>query len=255
MRKEVFVMNIREMDSKELYMYYASIMKELEHFDTPTVTNALATYPADTENCLGLYEPHKTAWYTDERMRCLYPELGPRCGFAVTCVYGVPGMQFSRLSFGDILEAIEESPKPVILAMKFDAPEEYRRKNAMIGDNMLTCFKQLGVTGVVGDGPARDYRGMQPLNVQCMFTGLTAGHGFMPIEAVNIPVSLCSMDLAPGEVIHMDENGAVKFSAKYLPDVLERCKRISENDAKRQAQIRTCVNAEETANAMKGIYK
>lgn len=243
------------MNTNELYAFYASIMKELENFDTPTVTNALATYPADMENCLGLYEPHKTAWYTDERIRCLYPELGARCGFAVTCVYGVPGIQFNRLAFGDILSAIENSPKPVVLAMKLNAPEELRRKNAMIGDNMMTCFKQMGVTGVIGDGPARDYRGMQPLEIQCMFTGLTAGHGFMPIEAVNIPVSLCSMDVAPGEVIHMDENGAVKFPAKFLPDVLERCKRITDKDKKRQENIQKCRDAAETANAMKGVYK
>lgn len=235
--------------------YYASLMKELEHYDTPTVTNAVATYPADTENCLGLYEPHKTSWYTDERMRCLYPEMEPRCGFAVTCTYGIPGTAFDRLAFRDILEAIEESPKPVILAIKSDVPEEYRRKNALIGDNMLTCFKQLGVTGVLGDGPARDYREMQKFDIQCMFTGLTAGHGFMPIESVNTPVSLCSMDVAPGEVIHMDVNGAVKFPAKYLPEVLERCERIARKDAARQASIRACSSAQDTANAMKSIYK
>lgn len=243
------------MDKKEKNAFYGSVMKELEGFDTPTVTNAVATYPADTENCLGLYEPHKTAWYTDERMRCLYPEHGARCGFAVTCVYGVPEMLFSRLGFGDILTAVEESMQPVILAMKLNAPKEYRRKNALIGDNMLTCFRQAGVVGVLGDGPARDLRGMQPLGVQCLFTGLTAGHGFLPVEAVNVPVSLCSMDVAPGEVIHMDENGAVKFPAKYLPEVLERCKRIAAKDAEKQENIRKCTNAAEVANAMKGLYQ
>ncbi len=243
------------MDLKEKNAFYASIMKELESFDTPTVTNAVATYPADTENCLGLYEPHKTSWYTDERMRCLYPELGARCGFAVTCVYGMPEMPYGRLALGDILAALEESPKPAILAMKLNAPEEYRRKNALIGDNMMTCFRQMGAIGVLGDGPARDYKGMQSLGVQCMFTGLTAGHGFLSVEAVNVPVSLCSMDVMPGDVIHMDENGAVKFPAKYLPEVLERCKRIAAKDAKRQEGIRKCANAADTANAMKGLYR
>ena len=93
------------MDQKLLDLY-RSIMKELEQYDTPTVTNAVATYPADPD-CLALYEPHRTAWYTDERMKCIYPEMGARCGFAVTCVYGIPGMNFSRLGFGDILAAIE----------------------------------------------------------------------------------------------------------------------------------------------------
>lgn len=232
----------------------AQVMKELEQFDTPTVTNAIATYPADTETCLGLYEPYHTNWFTDERMRCLYPALGPRCGFAVTCVYGMPGAGFDRLSFEDILKAIEASPKPVVLCMKQNMPETYRRKNAMIGGNMATCFRQINVAGVIGDGPARDDREMEPLGLQCLFTGLAAGHGPMSVEAVNVPVSLCSMDVSPGEVIHMDENGAVKFPSMYLPDVLERCKRIADKDRRRQEEIRKRTDAHEIACAMQYIY-
>ena len=48
---------------------------------------------------------------------------------------------------------------------------------------------------------------------------------------------VCSMDTAPGEVIHMDQNGAVKFPAEYLPEVLERVKRIAAFDEKRQCAI------------------
>lgn len=234
---------------------YIAIMRELEKYDTPTVTNAIATYPADTENCLGLYEPHSMNWFTDERIRCLYPSFGPRCGYAVTCVYGVPGMNFSRLGFVDILKAIDKVSGPVILAMKLNAPPHLRRKNALIGGNMMTAFRQLGVVGVVGDGPARDIEEMRPLGVQCLFTGLTAGHGYLPVEAVNVPVSLCSMDAAPGEVIHMDQNGAVKFPAEYLPEVLERVKRIAACDEKRQNAIQKTTDPQEIADIMKGIYK
>ena len=234
---------------------YIRCMKELEKFDTPTVTNAVATYPASPD-CLALYEPHKTNWYTDERIRALYPQIGPRCGFAVTCVYGIPGMGFdTKLGFRDILAAIAESPKPVILAMKQNMPEEYRRKNAMIGGNMMTAFHQLGVVGVVADGPARDLDEMAPMEVPCAFTGVTAGHGFMPVEAVNVPVSLCSMDVAPQDVIHMDRNGCVKFPAKYLPQVLEKVKRIAGKDAEKQRRMKQSTDPEEIARLMKGLYE
>jgi len=231
------------------------LLHELEKYDTPTVTNAVATYPGDTKNCLGLYEPNGTNWFTDERIRCFYPAIGPRCGFAVTCVYGVPGSGFNRLQFADILKAIHKVQGPVILAMKLNAPEEYRRKNALIGGNMMTAFRQLGVVGVVGDGPMRDLEEMRPLDVQCLFTGLTAGHGVLPIEAVNVPVSLCSMDVAPLEVIHMDINGAVKFPADRLSDVLERVRRIAAYDENRQERMRRSTDPSEIAEIMKGIYR
>ena len=84
------------------------IMKELEAFDTPSITNAIATYPSMNE-CLGLYDPQKVNWYTDNRLRCLYPELGPRCGYAVTAVYGMLDPAFGRLEFKDILVEIAEA--------------------------------------------------------------------------------------------------------------------------------------------------
>jgi 4-hydroxy-4-methyl-2-oxoglutarate aldolase len=38
--------------------------------------------------------------------------------------------------------------------------------------------------------------------------------------SVQVPVSIGGMDVAPGEIIHMDENGAVKFPADKLEPVL-----------------------------------
>ncbi len=75
-----------------------SALTELRQFDTPTITNVVATYPG-TETCLSLYSPWAVNWYTDQSIRCLYPELGPLAGYAVTCVYGLPG---SRLLEPDL---------------------------------------------------------------------------------------------------------------------------------------------------------
>lgn len=54
-----------------------------------------------------------------------------------------------------------------------------------------------------------------------MLTGVYPGHGPMGVKAVNTPVSICGMDAAPGEIIHMDENGAVKIPRIYLREVPE----------------------------------
>lgn len=232
-----------------------NIMKELEAFDTPTITNAVATYSADVENCLGLYDPQETDWYTDNQLRCLYPELGPKCGYAVTAVYGMVDPAFNRLGFGDILQAISESQGPVILLLKANFTEKMQNRNALIGGNMMTAFKQLGVIGVLGDAPARDVDEMRPMKVQCMFPGSVAGHGTASVHAVNVPVTVSGMSVAPGEVVHMDENGAVKFPAKYLEQVLERAKRLRTRDEERQAAMSQTTDPVRLARIMKGLYK
>ncbi|MEY8339032.1 hypothetical protein AALB16_13605 [Lachnospiraceae bacterium 62-35] len=229
-------------------------MKELEEFDTPTITNVVAAYPAN-ELCLGLYNPQEIDWYTDNRLRCLYPELGPRCGYAVTAVYGMTDPAFTNLEFQDILEGIVEAGGPVILVLKENFSEKMKNRNAMIGGNMMTAFKQLGVIGAISDAPARDADEMRPMKVQCLFHGLTAGHGTMSIQAVNTPVNVCGMEVGPMEIIHMDENGAVKFPRKYLKEVLERAKKMRDYDEAKQQAMRKLTDPAAIAEVMKGLYK
>ena len=231
-----------------------AVIKALEGFDTPTITNAVATYP-DSSDCLGLYDPLEIDWYTDDRLRCLYPELGAKCGFAVTVVYGMPNAAYRRLEFKDLLIGISETSGPVILVMKENFSDKMKDRNAIIGGNMMTAFAQLGVVGVIGDAPARDIEEMRPLGVQCLFPGLSAGHGSMAIQAVNTSVTVSGMAVAPMEVIHMDANGAVKFPRKYLQDVLIRAKRIQEYDAARQKAMRQLSDPAEIADAMRGLYQ
>ena len=235
-----------------------AIMKELEQFDTPTITNAVATYPG-RKDCLGLYDPQEIAWYTDNTLSCLYPELGSRCGFAATCVYGMYDPAFTRLAFRDILQGIDDISQgqaPVILVMKNQFCDAMKNRNAIIGGNMMTAFRQLHVVGVIGDAPARDVDEMRPLGVQCLFRGLCAGHGTMSIQAVNVPVEVSGMLVEPEtEVIHMDASGSVKFPRRYLKQVLEYAKSITKMDNARQAAMAKLTNPLEIAQAMTACYE
>lgn len=211
-------------------------------------------YPEDTEHCLGLYHPWEGHWYTDQTLKCMYPELGRTVGYAVTVTYGLPDQSFGRLGFGDLCSAIEASPKPAVLVIKQNLPEQYRQKNGLCGGNMMTAFKSLGVVGVISDGPSRDIDEVRPLKIQYMLTGVCAGHGNFAIQEINTPVEVCGMLAAPGDIIHMDENGAVKFPAGYLSQVSELCKKISDYEADKQRRMAECHDAKTIAKIMSGIY-
>lgn len=229
------------------------IMKQLEEIDTPTVTNVVATYPGNP-NCLGLYSPWEDNWYTDQNLKAMFPELGARCGYAVTCVYGLPAESGDK-TLKDVLEAFDNSPKPVILTIKQDFPEKIRDKVGLCGGNMTTAFKAMGCVGVISDGPSRDLDEVRALNVQYMLTGVTAGHGPMAVKEVNIPVSICGMDVIPGEIIHMDKNGAVKFPQNKLREVLDCCRRFLEDESEKQSCMAASTDPFDIARYMKGDYK
>jgi regulator of RNase E activity RraA len=72
---------------------------------------------------------------------------------------------------------------------------------------------------------------------------VTAGHGEMAIQAVNVPVSIGGMDVAPGEIIHMDENGAVKFPADKIEAVVKNAKATLDKEAEQVKRFRTAKTA------------
>ncbi|MEG2621669.1 MAG: RraA family protein [Clostridia bacterium] len=205
-------------------------VERLKAFDTASITNVVASYPGDAAGCLGLYNPWRVNWYTDERIHCVFPELGPRVGYAVTVRYGMPDSNYHRLDFGDVLRAIDRSPKPVIVVMEQALPEAIRHKNGLSGGNMTTAMKRVGCVGVVTDGPSRDMQEIREMDFQYLLTGICAGHGDFQIDAVNVPVSVCGMDVAPGELIHMDENGACKFPADKARQVLELVEKLCDKE-------------------------
>ena len=227
------------------------ILKELERYDTPSITNVVATYPSD-ELCLGLYNPWTVNWYTDQTIKCMYPELGARVGYAVTCIYGLPDPSFNRLSFMDVADALDTSPKPTILALEQKFPPQVAGKVGLAGGNMTTTMKTLGCVGCLSNGPSRDIDEIRPMKFQYLLTGVTPGHGDQAVHAVNVPVSICGMDVAPGEIIHMDENGAVKFPANRMADVLENVQKLIEHEGTLQERIKKATSAAEIRRAHRG---
>ena len=220
------------------------MLQALGDFDTPSITNVVATYPANPL-CLGLYNPWTENWYTDQTIRCMYPELGRTVGYAVTCVYGLPDPGFKRLSFMDVIDALDASPKPTILVMEQKFPPQLAGKAGLAGGNMATAMKSVGCLGMISNGPSRDLDEIRPMKFQYLLSGLTPGHGEMAVHAVNVPVSVGGMDVSPGEIVHMDENGAVKFPAAKLEAVLTNVRALQTEENNFQSRLRQVTTAAE----------
>jgi len=213
------------------------MLDKLRSFSTPSLTNVIATYP-DNPHCLGLYEPWKQNWYTDQSVRCLFPELGATIGYAVTVVFSLPNPNYKRWRIIDLLEVLARAKKPSILVIKQDFPPEILSKVGLCGGQITAAIKACGATGIATDGPTRDIDEIRPLGLQFLTSGITPGHGEMAISAVNVPVSVAGMDVSPGELIHMDENGAVKFPAGSLADVCDNIDAfVSAEDARAEAVL------------------
>lgn len=227
------------------------LFEALRKVDTPSITNVVATYPTNPL-CLGLYNPWSENWYTDQSIRCMYPELGPVAGHAVTCVYSVPDANYNRLTFMDVIEALDASPKPTILVLQQKYPPALAAKVGLAGEIMVTAMQAIGCVGLISNGPSRDIDAIRQLKFQYLLSGASAGHGAMAVQAVNVSVTVGGMDVSPGEIVHMDENGACKFPADKLAAVLTNVKALLEEEAVRLKALRQATNASEVRAAFSG---
>jgi 4-hydroxy-4-methyl-2-oxoglutarate aldolase len=228
------------------------LLAALREIDTPTITNVVATYPTNPL-CLGLYNPWTENWYTDTSIRCIYPDMGPVIGYAVTCVYGMPDPNYpNRLTYQDVIEALDASPKPTILVIQQKWPPEIMLKAGLAGEIMTTSAQAVGCIGLLSNGPSRDVDAIRRNKFQMLLGGVTAGHGAMGVMAVQVPVAVGSMDVAPGEMVHMDENGAVKFPADKLGAVLTNARALLDKEATQLAALRSAKTAADVRAASSG---
>ena len=220
------------------------LLEEIRQFDTPSVTNVVATYPSHPL-CLGLYNPLSENWYTDHSLRCMYPELGALAGYAVTAVYGPEEPSFKRLTGPDVFDAIGESPQPSVFCFQQKFPPELAGKIGLSGGNMTTAMKALGCVGAISNGPSRDIDEIRPMKFQYLLSGITPGHGAQDVYAINVPVHIAGMDVVPGDIVHMDENGACKFPADKLEQVVENLYKLRDEEEERMGRLAKATSAAE----------
>jgi regulator of RNase E activity RraA len=115
----------------------------------------------------------------------------------------------------------------------------------LAGGNMTAAMLAVGCVGVFSNGPSRDIDEIRPMKFQYLLSGVTAGHGAMAVHAVNVPVSVAGMDVCPGEIVHMDENGACKFPAARLEAVLANVKALQKEEETRITALRKARSASE----------
>src|SRR6185312_11755455 len=87
--------------------------------------------------------------FTPVDIRCLFPELGRMCGYAVTAqVETVTQMEpFTIDTFLQLYKAVERAPKPAVVVLQEIGG--YRDYAAHCGEVMATFFTRLGAVGLV----------------------------------------------------------------------------------------------------------
>ena len=190
------------------------LLERLRAIDTPTISNAIELFKLRdrTEGFMGF------------DVRCLFPQLGTMLGYAVTATCdNRPGPVAGRQAYFRWLEAIRDSPKPVVCVFQDVSPK--RELSCYMGEVMATCAKQLGAVGLVTDGGVRDLPEVEALGFHYFAAGAVASHGNFVITDVGIPVTVAGVLVRPGDLIHGDLNGVLVIpdeAVEGLPEAVQQ---------------------------------
>jgi len=191
------------------------LIEFLKTIDTPTVANAIEV----------LNVCSRAEGFPSLELRCLFPELGVMCGYAVTAhVETVTSANpKSESAFLDLFEAVERSPKPVVVVMQEIGGD--RDRAAHCGEVMSTIFGSLGAVGLISDCAVRDLSAVRRLRFHYFARGAVSSHANFRIVRSNVPCEVLGMTVHPGDLLHGDENGVINVpigKRKALSDAIQQ---------------------------------
>jgi regulator of RNase E activity RraA len=181
------------------HISYTTAVEYLTTIDTPTLSNAIEL----------LATRSRGEGFTPACIRCMFPELGRMCGYAVTAhVETLPqSAPCDGEKFIELYRTVQCSLKPAIIV--FQETGARPDMSAHCGEIMATIFKQLGAIGLLTDSCVRDIAEVRALGFHCFARGSVASHGHFRIVRVGDPVQILGLVVQPGDILHGDENGAL----------------------------------------------
>lgn len=191
-----------------------SLIEYLKTIDTPTISNAIEQ----------LHLRPRSEGFTPLQVRCLFPDFGPMCGYAVTAQVETmtEGNPREERGYVELFEAVEKSPNPAVVAFQeVGGSPDYA---VHCGEVMATFFTRLGGVGLVTDAAVRDIAEVRALGFHYFARGAAASHANFRIVRVGVPITVIGLVIRPQDILHGDLNGLIQIpaeAAEGLPAAIE----------------------------------
>lgn len=214
----------------------------LRKISSPSVANAIETFNV---------RPRHQGFMSSE-IRCLFPELGPLVGHAVTALIRaepqpLQGHRASTFAWWDYVLSI---PAPrVIVVHDLDDP---RGQGAQWGEVQANIHRALGVAGAVTDGSVRDLDEVRALGFQFAAAHVSVSHAWVHMVDFGLPVKVGGLWVKPGDLLHADQHGVVVIP----PDLAEKIPAaVAKVEADERKIIECCQSRDFTAERLKELYQ
>jgi 4-hydroxy-4-methyl-2-oxoglutarate aldolase len=204
-------------------------LDELRAIDSPTIANAIEEFKVRP----------RVNGYAGATLRCLIPGLGTMLGYAVTCKGDSTTEGKQRREHTELYRAINAlQPLPAVVVIGDDGDPGRIDLSCHAGEMMATTMKRVGAVGLVTDGGLRDIKEVTDLGAFHYFgRGLVVAHGQPCIYDVGATVTICGMEVRPGDLLHGDENGITIVPAQTAAEVVAKALEVRGREQGRLQEI------------------
>jgi regulator of RNase E activity RraA len=193
-------------------------LNALRRITSPTVANSIETFDLRPRN----------QGFFDASLRCLFPEMSPMVGYAVTATIrastprppGAPGL-------ADMVRQMREVPRPhVVVIQDLDRPPV----GSYWGEVNGSTYKALGVVGVLTDGGVRDLDEVREMGFHFFASCVLVSHAYVHLVEVGKPVDVGGLTVRPGDLIHADKHGALLVPHTIARDIPRAAAELEERE-------------------------
>ena len=197
------------------------LLTALARYDSPTLANAIETLDVQSRD-LG---------FADNRIKCMFPELGRMVGYAATATIvarGAPAADWAGAGNNALYEHVREVPAPRVVVVKdLDDPPAH---GSLWGEVHATIFGALGCLGCVTDGSVRDLDEARGMGFRFFARGPSVSHAYVRVETVGEPIEVGGLEVAPGDLIHADQHGVLKIPHEIAAELPAAADRVIETE-------------------------
>ena len=197
------------------------LLNLLRSVDTPTVCNAIEVaqgqrgFNAFTRGTMLINEPAGVVvgYASTAKIAAVSPPSEP-----------ADVIRARRMAY---YKQMAEAPKPSVCVIE---DEDYPNAiGAFWGEVNTTIHKGFGMGGTLTNGVMRDLGDMAP-DYPVVAGSIGPSHGFVHVTALNVPVNIFGLTVAPGDLVHADRHGAVVVPANVIDQLAEAIKKMQDTE-------------------------
>jgi regulator of RNase E activity RraA len=213
-------------------------LEELRRWPTCAISNGIELFNI---------RPRNEGFMLPE-IKCVFPELGPMIGYAVTAVVTADSSEGRRIQPPDWWEQIGKVPEPrVVVIHDIDDPVV----GSFWGEVNANIYKALGCVGAVTDGSVRDLDEVKELAFHFFSSCISVSHAYVHLVEIGIPVKVGSLAVKPGDLIMGDKHGVISIPLEIARDVPKAAHLVEDWE---RPIINFCKSKDFTINGLKERY-